>query len=286
MWMKTGTALFVMGALQAPMKTGAVELEAALTRAVTNLNYQAPSSADLAHARHLFADTLTGSKSLETLQPEWSRLGFELREVTGAGEALWLLSEPAGTEAGRGWYLFRHTESTVAIEAPHAKNDVHTGLISLRIFLVSQARVLACSTITRRRADMAHLDDTYFQAFTLAFAQIAPTGLVVQLHGFESNNHHGTKASIVASAGSRTPEPWFGDFIRCLRQDTALSVLAYPDDIKQLGGTTNAQGQALARTGRCRFLHLEFSLESRERLTRDQALRKVLLNCIAPTKPG
>ena len=268
------------------MKISALDLEAALTRAVTNLNYLAPSAADLTHARQLFADTLAGSQSLEVLQPEWSRLGFELREVTATGEALWLLCEPAGTEAGRGWYLFRHSGSPVAIMAPHARNDIHTGLISLRLFLAGHARVLACGTITRRRADMAHLEDTYFQAFTLAFAQMSPTGLVVQLHGFESTNHNGTKAAIIASTGSRTPEPWLAELVRCLRQSTALNVLAYPDNVKQLGATSNAQGQALTRVGRCRFLHFEFSLELRERLTRDQALRKMFLDCLATIKPG
>lgn len=232
---------------------------------------------------------------MSELQTEWSKLGFELRPVSIAQESLWVLSEPAGKQAGRGWYLFRdprreparngmdglRSASPVALEAPHARNDVHTGLIALRLFLEGNARVLACATITRRRADMAHLTETFFQAFTLAFAESCPTGLVVQVHGFDSRNHSITTAEVVASTGSKTPEPWLSQVANDLSKCTSLSVLAYPKETRQLGGTRNAQANALHQSTQCRFLHLEMSRDLRNRLTEDATLRRIILNCVS-----
>jgi len=177
--------------------------------------------------------------------------------------------------------LFRNRpESTMALESPHAKNDIHTGVIGLRLFLAGQTRAYAAATITRHVADMAHLEDTCFQAFTLAFADVCPTGLVVQLHGFESENHSGTRADVIASAGSPSPEPWLDDVVQQLKQATALTVLAYPRDTRQLGATRNAQGEALHQSRRCRFLHLEMTKELRDQLTRDDQLRRAILNTL------
>ena len=279
--MKTGMALLVAGTMQGCAQIAAPDLEARLARAITNVTYQPPAPSEFARARELFAHTLRGDQTAAELKTGWAGLGFEFNEVAAGSGSLWLVCEPPGKEAGRGWYLFRtNAASTTALEAPHAKNDVHTGVISLRLFLAGDARVLAESTITRHRADMAHLDDTFFQAFTLAFADVCPTGLVVQLHGFETENHGGTKADIIASAGTPSPEAWFGDAVQALKNASSWIVLAYPTDIKQLGATTNAQGKALNKAGHCRFYHLEFTKELRDRLTRDEALRRALLESL------
>jgi hypothetical protein len=279
---KTGVTFLLIGSMQLVLKSPAVDLEPCLSRAIANKVYQSPSREERARAQELFVRTLQGHDSLAELAIPWSALGFEFKEVTTPEETLWLLSEPAGKESGRGWYLFRtNHQSSVALEMPHARNDIHTGMIGLRMFLTGQARVLAASTITRHRADMAHLDDTFFQAFTLAFAQVCPTGLVVQLHGFEAGNHDTVKADIIASAGSRSPSPWLADLVQRLRKVTNLPVLAYPEDTRVLGATLNAQGRALQPTPSCRFVHLEMCLEFRERLTRDDKLRRAIFNCLS-----
>jgi hypothetical protein len=280
--MKTGLTLLLLGAMQAGAETTAPDLEAWLARAITNTNYRPPAQTDFTRAKELFGHTLTGDRPVTELKAGWEKLGFGFYEVATNGETLWLLSEPPGREFGRGWYLFRtNHQSTLALEAPHARNDVQTGIISLRLFLAGQARVLAAATITRYTADMAHLDDTFFHAFTLAFAETCPTGLVFQLHGFESNNHTNARADVIASTGSSSPGSWFTDAIQQFRTSTSLLVLAYPQDTKTLGATTNAQGQALHKAGRCRFLHLEFTKEVRDRLTRDPKLRRAILECLS-----
>lgn len=280
--MKTGLALLLIGgAMHARGQTAAPDLEAWLARAITNRTYQPPAEAELTRAEKLFAHTLRGDWAAPELKAGWDDLGFGFYEVAAQGERFRLVSEPPGKEFGRGWYLFRtNRDSTVALEAPHARNDIHTGTIALRLFLAGQARVLAASTITRHRADMAHLNDTFFQACTLAFAEACPTGLVVQLHGFESENHNRLKADIVASAGTRLPEPWLGAWVERLKHTTSLAVLAYPRDTRQLGALHNLQGQELHATGGCRFLHVEMTRELRDRLTRDQQLRRTVLDSL------
>jgi hypothetical protein len=220
------------------------------------------------------------------LKTGWYKLGFAFHEVTAEGEPMWLVTQPPDSESGGGWYLFRtNHQSNLAFETPHARNDVHTGIIGLRLFQAGTARVLAASTITRHRADMAHLEGTFFQEFTLAFAEACPTGLVVQLHGFESENHNNIAADILASAGTKTPGPWFEPVVEKLKQATSVRVLAYPRDTKVLGGTTNTQGKALNQTPHCRFLHLEITPELRERMARDPELRRAILNSVSVAQP-
>lgn len=280
--MKNRLAFLLIASMHLPVQAQAIDLEACLNRAMTNQIYQAPTPTELTRAEELFERTLQGHWTGTELTSCWASLGFEFREITAGEESLWLLSDPEGREGGRGWYLFRADHpSSIALEAPHARNDLHTGIIALRLFLAGQGRVLAASTITRHRADVAHLEDTFFHAFTLAFARSCPTGLVVQLHGFAARNHPAADGEIVASDGTRSPEPWLTDLVQQLQTTTALPALAYPRDTTRLGATGNAQGRALRQTGRCRFLHLELSRELRERLIRDDDLLRAILDCVS-----
>ena len=280
--MKTGAALLLIGAMQVRTEAESFDLEQHLARAITNKVYQAPSSAELAQGKDLFQRALQGQLTGGELRTNALPLGFEAHEILNGRETLWLLCETPGAETGRGWYLLRtNRQSTILLEAPHARNDIRTGLIGLRMFLAGRSRAFAAATITRHRADMAHLDDTLFQAFTLAFARSCPAGLVVQLHGFESGNHRDTEAAIIASDGTRSPEPWLADLMRRLKTATSLPILAYPTETQALGATLNAQARGLRQDGGCRFLHLELSMDLRERLASDDELRRGILDCLS-----
>ncbi|MCX7721525.1 MAG: hypothetical protein N2379_00485 [Verrucomicrobiae bacterium] len=258
-----------------------------LARAITNQSYRAPTEAEFAAAKELFKKTFKASGATPELKAEWGRLGFELREVSHGKEMFLLLAAPHGSDAGAGWYLFRVGKTApVAIQTPHARNDVHTGLIGLELFLVGPFRAYAASTITRHKADMAHLDLTYFQAFTVAFAETCNTGMVVQLHGFDAARYKDISGQIVASAGTDKPLPWLGALTRRMAKATSLRVLAYPDDTRRLGGTTNAQATALRQHVHCRFLHLELSRELRDRLVKDKRLQREIVNVLADFDPS
>jgi hypothetical protein len=270
--MKTGLPILLLLIMNAATRAPALDLQADLLQAIANKNYVQPGRADLARARELFKLTLDAERVAPAeLAASWAALGFEFREVERSDEMFWLVRDPGQT--GRGWYLFRkNRELKAALEAPHARNDINTGLIAFRLFCEGKARVLAAATITRHRADMGHLENTFFQAFTLAFSEACPGGLVAQVHGFDAENHAGAKADIVVSAGTGFSQPWFEQFVRDLGDATSLRVLAYPRDTRQLGATLNVQGRALRKSGQCRFLHLEISAPVRERLTRDNKL--------------
>src|ERR1041385_2615310 len=121
--MKTGIALLLGGTLNARAGMAAADLEAHLARAIANQTYQPPTRTELARARELFAHTLKNDRPAAELKAGWSELGFAFQEIAADREVLWFLSEPAGKEFGRGWYLFRtNHESTGAWEAPHPKN--------------------------------------------------------------------------------------------------------------------------------------------------------------------
>ncbi len=278
--MKPANLLLLTAIMTSPCAM-ALDLQSSLLQAITNKLYQEPAAADLARGRSLFRQTLEGRQTATELAASWAALGFELREVEANSEHFWLVTQPPPRQSGQGWYLFRtKSYSNIAIEAPHARNDVNTGLIALRLFRAGNARVLAASTITRHRADMGHLDNTYFQALTLAFADESPQGLVAQVHGFETGNHQSSKADVVASAGTRSPQPWLSQFVQDLRQATGLLVLAFPRDTKVLGATLNAQGKALQASGHGRFLHLEMTASLRERFTHDDKLCRETANCL------
>jgi len=263
------------------IENSAVDLQAHISRAITNSSYRGPSAAEFDLAKELFKRTLSARNVTAELKTNWAKLGFELREVEQCGETFLLLAEPVGREEGRGWYIFRtNNTGKTAIQAPHARNDVRTGVIGLKFFLAGPCRAYAASTITRHRADVAHLEQTYFQAFTLAFAEVCPTGLVVQLHGFDPHQHKSIKGDIVASAGTNQPMPWLKELVEQLAKATSLTVLAYPDDTHQLGATTNAQAKALRSHPHCRFLHLEMTQQLRERLLNDEQLQRAFVNIL------
>jgi hypothetical protein len=283
MLMKTGMTLLLVGAVNAPLQATTVDLDAALTTAIKNRAYALPEPPQLEQAKGLFQETFTRGQPFSELRMKWAGLGFELNEIAGRSEKYWLLRDHPGRQRGGGWYLFREGGSAqVCLQAPHARNDLETGLIALKLFSESGARALACSTITRHTADMAHLENTWFQAFTLAFAQVCPTGLVVQVHGFESSSHGELQADVVASAAQPSPGAWLENFANALSRKASLDVLVYPRDLKsrKLSGTQNAQARALRELSRCQFLHLEMSLRIRKQLRDDKQLRRILTDCL------
>lgn len=59
-------------------------------------------------------------------------------------------------------------------------------------------------------------------------------------------------------------------------------VLVYPDDTRELGGTTNTVGKHLRTLGRDNFVHIELSYETRQRLAGDESRISELARCLAP----
>jgi len=257
-------------------------------------NYVAPTREQLSVAYRLFASVFAG-KSGDVLQPLCGELGLELVQVQSMGEELLVLREHAAHKEGRGVFIFRRSGfRPLAIQAPHSRFDLHTGVIAKTLFLESRAVAAAWNTVRRYEgfdsgngktsaADLAHLEGSFFQSFTRAFADAQPKGVLVQLHGFGKKGRETTKGArpdIILSNGSKTPPRWLVPTAQKITRACGAEVAVYPFDIMELGGTTNWQGKLLRSLGHSGFLHVELNLALRRKLTKNAKFRRTFLGCL------
>jgi hypothetical protein len=245
--------------------------------------FQKPDREELRTAEKLFKSTLAGKEETAALKRSWKELHWDL-DVSSGDEDVLVLRELAEHRTGRGFYLFRRGKvPAIALEAPHGTDDLHTGQIALQLFGQGQAAAGAWNSLPRAGADLAHLPDSYFQAFTRAFAETHRSGIVLQLHGFEANKRTSTAgmgADVIASNGTKRPPRWVLGAAKCLRENCTEALKVYPTDVAELGGTTNAQSLLLQDLGHDGFLHLEMSLGFRKRLREEGKLREDFLKCL------
>lgn len=260
--------------------------------------YIAPAAREVAQAEALFLRCLQQSAGEKaqcgdaTAQQGWRQLGFEAVEARHGGRSLWVIREAGKGRQGRGFFaFFPDSVSTTALQAPHSFKDENTREILLHLLAEGDFRAAAWNTVPRAYerdgvkvdADMAHLQDTYFMAFSRAYARRYGTGRLVQLHGFaqeKRRSESGASAEMVVSAGSRTPTPAVLETGRCLKRAGLGEARIYPDEIRELGATTNRIGSALRALGHQGFIHIELSAPSRQRLLNEQAARGSLLRCL------
>jgi hypothetical protein len=246
--------------------------------------YRPPSEDALREADSLFVRTLSQHEGRDDLQQGWATLGMELLSLDDKDGTLWVIREQSSRKTGRGIYVVRvGTAQALAIQAPHSGADRYTGEIALRLLQEGKAKAGAWRTVPRGKADLAHLGGTYFQAFTRAFAQVFPSGQIMQLHGFEQEKRVGRsvgEAEIVLSNGTSTPPAQLTQVANCWKHTLSIVVKRYPDEAKDLGATTNAQALLLHSLGHSGFLHVEMSEGIRARLHKDPARRAAWLRCV------
>jgi len=203
--------------------------------------------------------------------------------------------ESADRLKGRGLFAIRQSADVKPwlLQAPHAKSDKYTGEIAALLFDENQIKAAMWNSVHRKTsvnnsnstgtADMAHLPGTYWQAVTEVFARDHDNGRIIQLHGFDQSKRQSTagrKSEIIVSAGHRHPPSWVKHVADCLRQSLNTKISLYPDDVKELGATTNTQGQLLKKLGFKGFLHIEMSRSMRENLLSNKNLRQLFMSCI------
>jgi len=214
------------------------------------------------------------------------RAGFALELWEIEGRRSWVIREPDDDRRGAGAYLVRAEPpvgATILLEAPHAYFDVGTGPIAARMFLAGDApaalRGLFTNTLHRyqqapgireRRddnpADVGHSEVHAFQAATGA-AIDGGAAAIVQLHGFEAREDAATAAAgAVVSAGRRDAStPASTRVAAAVATALGVVVLRYPEEIRELGATTNVQGR-LANARGVDFVHVELAADVRDRL--------------------
>ena len=263
------------------------EFEAALEATALSSGYVAANSHKMARAEDLFDRVFAGAVDPD-LQKGFQRLGFELTQVRIGGEVAFFVREAPDHGEGKGAYLVRRSGRSALIQAPHRFKDLDSGKIAAQLVQENDVRAAAWNTVPRSytvdgatvSADLAHIAVSYFNAFATAFARHYPGGRVVQLHGFaqeKRTTEAGRTASAIISAGTKTPTDMARGVAECLAKALlGETVLLYPEQVQELGGTTNDNAKALRAIGFEHFLHVELSRELRRTLAGDVEARRAL----------
>ncbi|MCY1035600.1 hypothetical protein OV207_29440 [Corallococcus sp. BB11-1] len=230
-------------------------------------------------------------------------VGFFLETWTTPRDTFWVLRERSDRHHGAGAYVVRTGEATGdVVQVPHPYFDIGTEDIGAGLFSCPPEgrapRLFMTATAHRYHgtpgetpedpehpADVAHNPDHLFQTVTDLAARSLPALRVVQLHGFgESKVQKGRDGSLTAvvSDGSRTPGAWARQVSASLDEALGGSVKLFPEGVRVLGGTQNAQARLLQAYPQARFLHLEMSSRARKALTRPARLERLGQILFAP----
>lgn len=263
-------ALFMLKTSQA-----AIDLESQITQASGGVSVVSVSTpTELQAFRTQLKPVLQGQNTAN-----WQALAIEQVNQTGFIS----LQETASAKCGRGFFTLNpQAKNNWLLQAPHSDSDLYTGKITSRLFLTGAFKAAQWNTVKRDISDLAHAPDTYWLAFTQAFAEQYPDGKIIQLHGFEQTNHITTVATstdVIVSAGHRSPPDWVKQTAACLKKNLPQRVSLFPNDVQELGGTTNVQGQLLRSLGHNGFIHIEMSKETRQALLNDADLRNQFMSC-------
>ena len=215
-------------------------------------------------------------------------LGFELRDVPGWPGVV-IVREVSTARRGGGAYLFRlDRRNSLVVQAPHTFFDEGTLPLSCELFVRARAAVLFIDTAHRYKAaeadadgefpaDMAHSTKSFFQAATEGTLRKLTGATVVQLHGF---GERAAPFNVVLSNGERVAaDPLVVRAEQALSGVVPTGIVRFPDEIDELGATTNVQGP-LVRRYRGRFLHVEMAAKLRRELLATARLRGLFLDAL------
>lgn len=268
--------------------TPASPLRQQLLQASRARSFVPPSSQEVAQAEQLFARAFAG-ESASALQAAARALQMEASQQG----PLLILQEAENARRGRGFFVFR-AQGHLVLQTPHSFKDEMTRDIGLGLFAQGPFRAGAWNTVPRRfadgqggevNADMAHLPQTWFLAFTRASARVKGLQRTLQIHGFEAAKRKSAalqEAELILSAGHARPGPWLQQARACLQKNLQRNISLFGEDARELGATTNQQAAALrAADSGMEFVHVEMSRELRRDMKQDPALRMQWLNCLA-----
>lgn len=248
-------------------------------------SYQAPSPVELASAEQLFKQLFAKEYTADS-RSYATALGFDWSE--SEIDIVLVDSE------NRGWGEYRFSKtatSNIVLQIPHRYSDRHTGRIAKHIFASKGITSIALNSVSRRTpvnfdtdlaADMAHLPVSFHTAYSRAFAAYYPQGQLVQLHGFDPKkrrSQQGQQANAIVSTGTPRSTAYLLEAQQCLAS-LGLNTLRYPQQVQELGGTTNSIGILMRSLGHGGFTHIELDLETRRRLKNDPAELTEFASCL------
>ena len=270
----TNKAYFLLGMLLM-WPAHANELDTQLKQASGKVEVIAATPNELQLFKDRVKSTFNGAKS-----NDWQSLALQQADH----QAYITLEELPMAKQGRGFFAINvQATKNRLLQAPHADSDLYTGKIASRLFEECGFKAAQWNTVKRDISDMAHTPDTYWQAFTLAFAELYPDGKIIQLHGYDQDQRKteaGESSDMILSSGHDTAPLWLQQTAACLKNAFPKRVSLYPIDVHELGGTTNVQGQLLSNLKHDGFLHIEMSKDMRQELLDRPESRKLLLDCL------
>ena len=231
---------------------------------------------NITKATALFGKLLSGTLSPEDIA-QWDALEFKAYKQ---GSYL-IVQEKEDKRRGRGLYVVRPGGKAFFLQAPHYPSDTYTGDIVAMMFEENSFLVGAWSTAHRNCVDVAHTQNTYFNAMTRAYAQHASGGSVLQLHAFDGASRDMSTSYIMSSTLKVAP-PAFLTKAKCLKNATqpAFMGAVFPTDVAILGGTTNENARLFRTISSGIFVHLETNFNFRKSLLNNKQMRDHIVGCI------
>lgn len=237
----------------------------------------------------LVRGAVAGDAPLAQLAGRANKVGLRLQVWRVDGQRYWALVEAEEDRRGAGAYIIRVGERPakgplVLLQAPHAFFDLGTGELALRLFFADHPRAVGLFTNTLHRywdetgdfqkrerspADVCHRTDHVFQHATDGATRALRDLLIVQLHGFADSKR---RPDAIVSSGDIAESSPQVQRISLALQAVLGDVRRFPEEVDELGGTTNAQARLLRTSRRAHFVHLELSASARKKLQRKPEL--------------
>ena len=246
-------------------------------------------------AKKLFIKLFNGSTASE-LKNDWDKLGMNILELKRGNRVYTLVHEQQDKLFGRGFYIFckSNIARNAVLEMPHRFWDTETGIIGYKLMLTGYYAAASWNTVHRYQtpneqnssSDMAHAKNSFFYAFTMAFAESMPErSILIQPHGFSNKNQkseYGEKASVVLSNSTPKPLKQFLYYAELIKSIMPQPTYIYPlTDVKWLAALENVTAEVIRKKKRKQiFIHMEMNSKTRKDMAEDFTLRKKFTKCI------
>ncbi|MBP9211507.1 MAG: hypothetical protein KBF97_01845, partial [Bacteroidetes bacterium] len=250
-----------------------------------------PTNAHLNFFDTLFIDLK--KKEYGTIAARASQYGYAfIRYVhTATGETLYVLKENTPVLRGWGTYIFDPTGANdLTIEAPHPIWDTNSWELAIRLFLRTDARWFLMAGTHRysnsdSSSDMAHVTQSVFH---MAHKRTG-TSRSIQIHGFSKTGSNAGYPDVVISNGTQSPPSILFSLSASYSgkgfTSGVFSSTTYAD-LKNLGATTNKQGQWSNSNGKL-FVHIEHDNPLRTNQTKQaQSIEAVYETFTPPASAG
>ncbi|RUO63653.1 hypothetical protein [Pseudidiomarina insulisalsae] len=200
-------------------------------------------------------------------------------------------------ELGWGAFGYRPTHPvSVFLQTPHRYFDLHTAVIAETGWTNDLVQLYMSNSIHRYagqnqkpkvNSDISNARRSPLLAASEAWIAENPEGVIVQLHGYSKSKRstvEGRNSDIILSHGTTEQfmhETRLHEIQTCLTALLNVTVLRYPAEVGELGGTQNNVAQALASWGKSeQFVHVEMSRGVRDALAGDQQTTLNALQCM------